>query len=105
MKIRIQNLMAIALIFFGVNAVDLSANSRVIYVRKAPPARKRGIVKPAKPKYKVLWVDGNRYWDGKAYIWKNGGWVNARKNQKRVLGHLKKSPRGHIWIDGHWKRR
>ena len=105
MKKRIQILMAIALIIFGVNAVDLSAKPKVVYVRKAPPARKRVIVKPAKPNHKVLWVDGNWHWDGKGYVWKNGRWVNVRKNQKWVPGHWKKSPRGHIWIDGRWKRR
>ena len=105
MKNKIQYLMAIIFVVFGINAVNLSAKTTVVYIRKAPPDRKRVVVKPARPKHSTVWVSGHWRWNGNAYVWKEGHWLKARKNQKWVPGYWRKTAKGHVWIDGHWKRK
>ncbi len=89
------------LMFFG--AANACAG-RVVYVTKAPPARKVIITKPARPHVKAVWVKGHWVWKRNRYVWVKGQWKKHKPGYRWIDGHWKKAPRGWIWIKGRWAK-
>ena len=81
---------------------SMNCASRVVYVRKAPPAA-RVEVRPARPYAGAVWVAGYWRWNGRNYVWTSGHWVKARRGKTFTKGHWKKTPRGWRYVPGHWR--
>ena len=78
--------------------------TKTVYIHHKPPV-KTIEVKPTKPAYNYVWIEGHWQWSkikGK-YIWKKGHWEKQRKEKVWVSGHWKTTPRGWTWIRGYWK--
>lgn len=65
------------------------ADSRVIYVKVAPPATHVTIGKPICPYQRGVWIQGRWMWQRGRHVWIDGHWARAKKN--------------HLWSDGFWK--
>ncbi len=62
--------------------------AEVVYVRRAPPARRVEVVRAA-PASGMVWIGGYWTWRHAEFIWTPGRWARA--------------PRGyHEWVNGRW---
>ncbi|HYJ62475.1 MAG TPA: YXWGXW repeat-containing protein [Parafilimonas sp.] len=59
--------------------------------------------RPASPGVGYVWVDGDWYWRGGKYAYRNGHWVRPRGHRVWVAGTWVHSGRGYYWRKGHWK--
>lgn len=89
-------------LFILLNLSLMNCASRVVYVRKAPPAA-RVEVRTAKPYAGAVWVPGYWRWKGRKYVWTSGRWVKARPGKTFIKGYWKKTPRGWRYVPGHWR--
>ncbi|MCD4817262.1 MAG: hypothetical protein K8S23_01050 [Candidatus Cloacimonetes bacterium] len=94
-------------ILFGIIIISLSVScstTRVVYVRKSPPARIVEI-RPQRIHNNAFWIEGHWRWNNRAhkYVWVKGHWEINKKNRIWTKGHWKKTRRGWIWKNGYWK--
>jgi hypothetical protein len=77
-----------------------------VYVRVGPPAPPREVVPPPPAEHRDwAWHAGYHRWDGHAYVWVPGSYVAPPYAHARwVPGHWDNTPRGYIWVEGHWVR-
>lgn len=59
--------------------------------------------RPASPGVGYVWVDGDWYWSGGRYAYRNGYWARPRGTRVYVNGNWARSSRGYYWRRGHWK--
>ncbi|MBN1997615.1 YXWGXW repeat-containing protein [candidate division KSB1 bacterium] len=88
---------------FCFGAVNAYA-ARVVYVKKAPPAPRVVVKKPACPYKKAVWVNGHWTWKKNQYVWVAGHWVKVKPGYRWIDGHWKKTPHGWIYVKGHWAK-
>ncbi len=101
---KMNVILMITMFILGMGLVSAST-AAVVYVRKAPPARKTVVVKPARPHHDSVWVSGHWGWRNGVHIWVDGKWISSKKGHVWIDGHWKKTAKGWIWVDGHWKKR
>jgi hypothetical protein len=77
-----------------------------VYVRVGPPPPPRHEVMPPRPPHPGwAWHEGYHRWDGHAYVWVPGSYVQPPYEHARwVPGHWRNTPRGYVWVEGHWRR-
>lgn len=82
-------------------AANLSAGAQV-YVHVGPPPPPREVIPPPMhPGW--VWQSGYQRWDGARYVWVPGSYVAPPRGHARwIPGHWRNSPRGYLWVDGHW---
>jgi hypothetical protein len=92
--------------FASMFAIATAAGAQV-YVRVGPPPPPRHEVMPPPPHEHPNWVwhEGYHRWDGHAYAWVPGTYVAPPYGHARwVPGHWRNTPRGYMWVEGHWAR-
>ena len=76
-----------------------------VYVRIGPPPVRHEVRPPHPPHPGWAWHDGYNRWDGHAYVWVPGSYVQPPYEHARwVPGHWRNTPRGYVWVEGHWRR-
>jgi hypothetical protein len=83
-----------------------SAAQAQVVVRIGPPPPRPVEVIPARPIGHPgwIWVPGFHRWDGRAYVWVSGHYVEPPRPRARwVAGHWAERRGGWIWIEGHWR--
>jgi len=94
-------------ILIGLLAVLFFAScstTRVVYVKKAPPA-KIVEIRPKKIHNTAVWIDGYWKWNRRIndFVWIKGQWEINKRNHTRVNGNWKKNRHGWFWVKGYWK--
>lgn len=59
--------------------------------------------RPAAPGAGYVWVDGDWYWSGGRYAYRNGYWARPRGHRAYVTGNWARSGNGYYWRRGHWR--
>lgn len=59
--------------------------------------------RPASPGVGYVWVDGDWYWSGGRYTYRNGYWARPRGHRVWTTGTWVRSGRGYYWRKGHWR--
>lgn len=60
--------------------------------------------RPVSPGAHYVWVDGDWYWSGGRYIYRNGYWaVPAGRHRVYVTGTWVRSGNGWYWRHGYWR--
>jgi hypothetical protein len=50
-----------------------------------------------------VWHPGYHRWDGARYVWIPGAYVAPPRPYARwIPGHWQNTPRGYVWVEGHW---
>ena len=73
----------------------------VVITRPAPPAAV--VVRPAAPGSGYVWIDGEWYWSGGRYHYRNGYWAPPRSGHVWVAGHWVQRRNGWYWEKGYWR--
>ncbi len=60
--------------------------------------------RPASPGANYSWIDGDYYWRGGRYNYRQGYWVRPRVGRTWHSGSWAQSPRGYQWHRGGWRR-
>lgn len=60
-------------------------------------------VRPASPGANYVWVDGDWYWRGGRYTYRNGYWARPRGGRAWVGGAWVGRGNGYYWRRGHWR--
>ena len=71
----------------------------------APPPPRYEAVPPPPPgrAERIVWVHGRWRWDGHAWAWEPGHYVERpRREAHWVEGHWDRRPNGWVWVEGHW---
>jgi uncharacterized membrane protein len=73
-----------------------------VYVRIGPPPPHHEVVPPP-PHPGWIWQPGYQRWNGSAYEWVPGTYVEApHVGATWVAGHWAHRHGGWVWIEGHW---
>ncbi|WP_420242676.1 hypothetical protein [Roseiterribacter gracilis] len=69
----------------------------------APPTPRYEVV-PTAPYETAIWDPGHWHWNGVAYVWEAGHWVE-RPHVRAVWepGHWVAREGGWVWVGGHWR--
>jgi len=68
-----------------------------------PPPRVEVVPPPSRPAEIVEWHPGHWHWDGRAYVWISGEYVERPHRAARwEPGHWVARPQGWVWVPGHW---
>ena len=59
--------------------------------------------RPARPGANYVWIDGDWYWSGGRYVYRNGYWARPRGHRTWVAGVWVHRGNGWYWKKGHWK--
>lgn len=59
--------------------------------------------RPASPGVGYVWVDGDWYWSGGRYTYRNGYWSRPRGHRTYTTGVWVHSGKGYYWRKGHWR--
>jgi hypothetical protein len=81
----------------------IGAANAEIYVQVGPPRPviERRVPAPG-PGY--IWTPGYHRWDGHAYVWTAGAWVQPpRPHARWVAHHWVHRPGGWVLVEGHWR--
>lgn len=71
-------------------------------VTLAPPEPRVEAV-PVAPGPRYVWTTGHWAWNGAAYVWVAGQYVERPRSEAMwVAGHWASRNGGWVWIDGHW---
>ena len=85
-------------------AATLTAGAQIV-VRLGPPPPPRHEVPPPPPRPGWVWHEGYHRWDGHAYVWVPGTYVEPPYAHARwVPGHWSNHGGGYVWVEGHWRR-
>ena len=69
----------------------------------APPPPPPEPAPPPPPTPAHVWVAGYHRWDGRAYVWERGHYVQPpRQNARYVPAHWEARAHGKVWVNGHW---
>ena len=104
MKMKIAKILfAAAMIGFGVSRSNAQV---VVSVRPVRPVAVVAVnARPPAPSPRAVWVD-EEWAPGPrgVYAWRGGHWaLPPRPGVSFVRGHWRGTPRGFIWIPGHWR--
>jgi hypothetical protein len=98
---------AMALSLVSVAAIDgaHAAEIGIVIAPGAPPApRAETVPPPPGPPGRVVWVHGRWNWDGRAWVWLPGHYIDVpRRHARWIEGHWRRTPRGWVWVEGHWR--
>ena len=73
------------------------------HITIAPPPPRHEVPPPA-PHPGWVWQAGYHRWDGHAYVWVPGTWVEPPHPHARwVPGHWAPRHGEYVWIEGHWR--
>ena len=91
--------------FASIFAIATAAAAQV-YVRVGPPPPRHEVMPPPPHEHPGwVWHEGYHRWDGHAYAWVPGTYVAPPYEHARwIPGHWDNTPRGYMWVDGHWVR-
>lgn len=78
------------------------AGDREIVYLPTPPVVEEFEPVEVQPSPDVIWVPPCMYWSGGQYIRRNGYWLAAQPNWVWVPSHYIMTPRGCIFVEGHW---
>jgi len=67
----------------------------------APPPLQAEIV-PAPPRPRVIWEPGTWHWNGAAYVWIAGHYIERPPGGRWVHGHWAVRGGAWVWIPGGW---
>jgi hypothetical protein len=91
----------------GISASAFAQNSTVIIAPSAPPAPRVETVPPPPPVGTTTmgWQAGHWTWNGTAWAWDEGHYVQAPQAQAVwEPGHWEQQAGGgYVWVDGHWR--
>lgn len=74
-----------------------------VYVHIGPPPPRHEVI-PHRPHPGWVWQGGYNRWDGHAYVWVPGTWVEPpHPHAYWVRGHWRNTPHGYVWVEGHWR--
>lgn len=59
--------------------------------------------RPISPGAGYVWVDGNWYWHGGSYVYRNGYWAHPRARRTWNNGTWVHIGNGYYWKRGYWK--
>lgn len=59
--------------------------------------------RPVAPGAGYVWVDGDWYWSGGRYVYRNGYWAVPRSHRAWVTGSWVHSGNGYYWRRGYWR--
>ena len=60
--------------------------------------------RPAAPGAGYVWIDGDWYWRGGRYVYRNGYWAHPRGRHRVWVGGVwVHSGRGYYWRHGYWR--
>src|SRR5689334_7938924 len=69
-----------------------------------PPPRVEAVPPLPRPAEIVEWRPGHWHWDGRAYVWISGEYVERPHRAARwEPGHWAARPQGWVWVPGHWR--
>lgn len=91
-KIMIAGLLAVTLWSCGPGSV-------VVSTQPAPPV----YVRPAMPHPGWVWVDGDYYYRGGRYVYRQGYWAAPRQGRVWMGGGWERRNNGYYWRRGHWR--
>lgn len=97
MKLTLKNIvLAVALpLVLG----SCAASVGVVATAPPPPV----VVRPVAPGPGVIWVDGDYYWSGGRYVYRQGYWARPRRGRSWQAGHWQAARGGWQWRRGHWR--
>ncbi len=88
-------------VFAAFLSVSVFAADVVIRVAPPRPLVERRIPAPG-PGY--VWTQGYHRWDGRAYVWVPGAWVQAPRPHARWVAHRwVRRNGGWVMVEGHWR--
>jgi hypothetical protein len=88
---------------FFAATLSLTAFAADVVVRVAPP---RAVIetRPVSPGAGYVWTPGYQRWDGHAYAWAPGAWVQPPHPHARwVAHHWAHRNGGWVMVEGHWR--
>ncbi len=59
--------------------------------------------RPISPGSNYVWIDGDWYYTGGQYRWREGYWGRARRNRVYVSGSWESRNNGWYWRRGRWQ--
>ena len=76
-----------------------------VVVRIGPPERPHEVIPPPPHEHPDwAWHAGYHRWDGRAYVWVPGTYVEPPHPHARwVDGHWDHHGEGYVWVEGHWR--
>jgi hypothetical protein len=76
-----------------------------VVVRVAPPERPVERIPPPPHEHpNWAWHSGYHRWDGHAYVWVPGYYVEPpHPHAHWVDGHWDHHGEGYVWVEGHWR--
>jgi hypothetical protein len=82
-----------------------AANAQIVVHIGPPPPRPVERIPPPPPEHRDwAWRAGYHRWDGHAYVWVPGEYVQPPHPHARwVPGHWAHRGDGYVWIEGHWR--
>jgi hypothetical protein len=87
-------------------AVRPSQAQEIIAPHAPPPPRHERIPPPppGRPAEIVVWDPGHWHWDGRAWVWRPGHYIERpRREAKWVPGHWATRGPQYVWVEGHWR--
>jgi hypothetical protein len=102
-RFRIPALAAVAA--FGV-AVSASAQTSTVIIAPSAPPPPRVETMPPPPATTMSWQAGHWAWNGTAWSWEEGHYVQApQPSAVWEPGHWAQQAGsgGYVWVDGHWR--
>jgi hypothetical protein len=97
---RLRNLFLSAMcgIVLGIG----SAQAEVV-IKLRPPISIREH-RTAAPSRRHVWIAGYHRWDGNAYVWERGHWVEPPRSHAVWVGPRYIHRRnGYVFVEGHWR--
>jgi hypothetical protein len=96
-----QILTAVCGLFLAVGA----ANAQIVVRIGPPPPRPVERIPQPPPEHRDwAWRAGYHRWDGHAYVWVPGEYVEPPHPHARwVPGHWDHRGGGYVWVEGHWR--
>ncbi len=61
------------------------------------------VTRPAQPGPGYVWIDGDYYWRGNRYAYRNGYWARPRAGRTWNSGVWVQGPHGYYWRRGGWR--
>ncbi len=79
--------------------------AQTVYIAKPPPAEVADPMPPPPDSLPVwAWQKGHWRWDGRAYVWYPGHWVERPQHVVEwVAPHWERHADGWVMIEGHWR--
>ncbi len=95
-----QLLTAACAVIFSVGAAGAQ-----VHITIAPPPPRHEVIPAPPPEHRDwVWQAGYHRWDGRAYVWVPGTYVEPPHPRARwVPGHWAPRHGEYVWIEGHWR--